>query len=243
MIVLGLDFETSGLNPDVDRILEVGAILWNTADGGFPMSFVSEFCYDDSMNEAEFSKEALEANSLKMEYVKTYGKPFASIFKFLGDEAHAVVAHNGSKFDYFFYKAECKRAGLVPWNKVWIDTITDVHYPEKMTTRKLTHLAAEHNFLNPFPHRAVMDVLTMLKIFQQYDPEIALEYAKQPVVVVQAMVSFDDKQKAKDRNYRWDADKKRWVKEIKLPELAKEKADAGFPIRELRQIEMDWSTA
>ncbi|MCB0349423.1 MAG: hypothetical protein KDD37_11355, partial [Bdellovibrionales bacterium] len=31
MLVLGLDLETSGLNPKTDKIIEIGVVLWCTA--------------------------------------------------------------------------------------------------------------------------------------------------------------------------------------------------------------------
>ena len=31
MILLSLDFETTGLDPANDRVIEVGAVLWSTA--------------------------------------------------------------------------------------------------------------------------------------------------------------------------------------------------------------------
>ena len=87
--------------------------------------------------------------------------------------------------------------------------------PPAITTRKLTHLAAEHGFLNPFPHRAVSDVLTMLKVLSHYDIAPVLESARQPSFTVKACVSYDDREKAKARGYRWDAARKIWTKIVK----------------------------
>jgi len=241
MIVMGLDFETSGLSAETDRVLEVGAILWDTSNGGFPLSFISEYCYEDSMKIEEFSREALNQNQINLEVMKKYGKPFKKIFKDLGKDAQAFVAHNGTTFDYLFYKAECKRAGIEPSKKVWIDTSCDLPYHERITTRKLTHLAAEHEFLNPFPHRAIFDVMTMLRIFQRYDPQIAYELAKQPTIVLQAMVSFDEKQKAKDRGYRWKDETKQWLKPFKLSQVLQEKTLANFQVREVEHILPEWA--
>lgn len=150
--------------------------------------------------------------------------------------AAAVVAHNGSGFDRPMFDAQLARMleaealrsqiAALPW----IDTCLDVPFPEAITTRKLVHLAAEHGFLNPFAHRAVFDVLTMLRVMAAYPIEPILESAKQPLVTCIAQVSYDDREKAKARGYRWRGQSKLWVKHLKAHRLEEEKAQAGFPI-------------
>lgn len=235
MTILGLDFETTGLNPEVDRVIEIGAVLWSTGNGGFPISMYSFFCYDKDF--PEIHPEAAEANGLDNGFLKEYGKPFKKNMARIEGDFQAVVAHNGMNFDRLFYVAECKRAGIETWEMPWIDTAMDVKYPESITTRKLTYLAAEHGFLNPFAHRAVFDVLTMLIILQKYDVQAALEYSQQPLVILQALVSYDDRQKAKDTGYRWNPDEKRWLKTLRLPDVPEERKKAketGFDIREIQ---------
>jgi DNA polymerase III subunit epsilon len=234
MTVCGMDFETTGLDSKKDRIVEVGAVIWSTTKG-FPITLYSFFCYADDF--PLIHPQAAEAHGLEASFLKEYGIPFAEGISRIEDDFTAIVAHNGTNFDKLFYKNECERAGIKPWEQPWIDTSMDLPYPERITTRKLIHLAAEYGFLNPFAHRAVFDVLTMLQIFQKFDAEAALEYSQQPLVTLQALVSYDDRELAKSTGYRWKAEDKQWIKTVRFPDVEKEKVkakEANFKIRELQ---------
>ncbi len=101
-----------------------------------------------------------------------------------------------------------------------IDTMIDLPFDEKIHgSKKLTHLAATHGFLNPFPHRAVFDVLTMLKMASYYDLKTILARNASPTVTVVARVSFDDKDKAKALGFHWEATSKTWEKRYKEIDL------------------------
>ncbi len=233
MLVIGIDFETSGLNAETDRVIEIGAVLWDT-DTGMPLQIMSEFCLDEGTPNP-LPPEIEQITGITYEMLKSYARETTvHCFCVLADlitSAEAIIAHNGAIFDRGFYLAETKRLGLPPIERVWIDTAMDIKYPAHITTRKLMHLAAEHGFLNPFSHRAVFDVLTMLRVFQNYDAEAALEYAKQPMITVQSLVSFDDKDKAKERGYRWKPETKQWLKNMRTSDFEIEKQEAGFNIR------------
>jgi DNA polymerase-3 subunit epsilon len=138
------------------------------------------------------------------------------------------MAHNGTTFDKPFCVAAYSRVGRVIPNKPWLDTRTDIKYPEHITTRNLRHLASEHSFLNPFAHRAVFDVLTMLKVASHYDIQAIVSRASEPTVYVQALVSFDDRDKAKARGYLWCGPKRIWWRGFKQSEYAAEKGSCGF---------------
>lgn len=104
----------------------------------------------------------------------------------------------------------------------WIDTTEDVPYPLEVKTRKLTHLAAEHGFVNPFPHRAVTDVLTTLRILSFYSTEEVERYAKAESKTLVANFERDDpefevkKDAVKRNGYRWTgAPEYQWKKSIK----------------------------
>ena len=133
-------------------------------------------------------------------------------------------------FDKPILDNEFKRIGTQPPTQTWIDTRVDVPYPDNIKTRKLTYLAAEHGFANPFQHRALFDVLTMLKIMGLYNMEDILFFAKQETVRVIAHVSFQQKQLAKDRGYHWDGEAKIWFLDMKKSKSLKEENEAGFPV-------------
>jgi DNA polymerase-3 subunit epsilon len=130
------------------------------------------------------------------------------------NKAEFVLAHN-APFDKGFVSQLYAKNGLKMPERVWVDSSVDVPYPEHIQTRKLTHLAAEHKFVNPFAHRAVTDVLTMLQVCSQYSWSELIESAKQPNITIRAMVTFNDKEKAKSTGYRWDGENKVWLKNIK----------------------------
>jgi hypothetical protein len=129
------------------------------------------------------------------------------------------------------YRLECPHLQRLPW----IDTLTDIPYPAEISTRKLSYLAADHGFINPFQHRALFDVLTMLNVLSRYELGAILEFQQIPWVTIQANVSYDDRMLAKEARFFWQAigDKKypnKWVKRIKKNVFEEEKASYRFPI-------------
>ena len=234
MIICGVDFETTGLIPEKHGVNEVGAVLWD-AESKSPLR-VEGFIVDPG--DVEWDDEAIAVSGITKELVAKHGiesEDALSRVLYMMERADAVCAHNGTVFDRPMFEAWCKRAGAKPHDKLWIDTCTDIEFPAEISTRKLTYLAAEHWMLNFFGHRAVFDVMTMLQVLSRYDIERVIYLAKQPSVTVIACVSYDDRQLAKDRGYRWQpAPKKTWEKNIKECFLEQEKAEAGFKVLVLR---------
>jgi len=149
--------------------------------------------------------------------------------------AHAICTHNGNVFDRFFYEAWCNRFGYTEYRdqgKVWIDTKVDVPFPDpKWHNIKLKYLAAEHGILHRHAHGALPDAEVMLEILDKYNLNTVLSSASSPTVIVQALVSFADKDKAKDQGYYWRPTERQWVKAIKASKVQDEMATVGFPIK------------
>ena len=114
----------------------------------------------------------------------------------------------------------------------WIDTRFDIPYPKQMFIRNAEYVEAQHSLVNPFPHRAVFDVMTMLQLLAKYDIQEVAARSKSPTILVKAQVSKDDREKAKQRGYRWEKETTSWVKHIKEIDLETERADAGFQVDE-----------
>jgi DNA polymerase III subunit epsilon len=228
MKILGLDFETTGLSWKEDRIIEVGAVLYDW-DTETPLCLLSQLVDPKRPIPEEISKLTGITDALIASYAKPENDVLDSLLCLMG-QADYVMAHNGSEFDKLFFDALMARLrpGTTTYDKPWLDTRYDIVFPESITTRNLRFLAAEHGFLNPFAHRAVFDVLTMLRVARQYPLESIIARAKEPNVCVQAIVSFDDKEKAKARGYYWFGPKKLWWRSMKVSDYEVEKTTCGF---------------
>lgn len=230
MLVLGMDLETTGLSFEKDRITELGAVLWDT-DKSKPMRMYSAFINHPAR--PKISQEIEDLTGINEEDLAIYGIEFEAAYKYfltMANQADYIVAHNGSMFDKPMLEAHCTGFNLAMPENAWLDTSKDVPYPESMTTRRLSYLATEHNFLNPFPHRAVFDVLTMLKILGHYSIEDVISYSKMKDVTLRALVTFHQKELAKESGYRWHAEEKVWIKTVKEDKVEAEIKKAKFQV-------------
>lgn len=243
MLILGLDFETTGFEHEKDdRITEVGAVLWDTEQRN-PVRILSELVMYDPEGIPPLSEEVMRVTGLNHEIINEHGLGMTQILNYKGFQsmltsAEYLVAHN-APFDRAFLEKELNlvNESWKPQMKhfKWIDTRTDLPREAylKGKSTALGYLAADHGFINPFPHRAVTDVLTMLKLMSLYDFDEIVKRSEAPTVTVVAQVSFEQKDKAKNAGFHWN--KPHWqmnVKECDLQELA-EKWD--FPVKELVQ--------
>jgi DNA polymerase-3 subunit epsilon len=249
MLITGLDFEATSVDPETARILEVGAVLYDT-DSRSPVEVISNLVHGGDYPEA-LDPEVTSVTGITEDQLLKYGVDPCYTFDNLTDlmqKSDAVMAHNGNAYDHPLWLAEVRRQGearvsrnwdvrdgvTVP-DLLWIDTTIDLPFPKGLSPyRKLTHLAADHDFLNPFKHRAVFDVLTMIKIFECYPLEEVLALARQPMIQLQAFVSYEEKDKAKGVGYRWFKYSKRWIKSFKQGKLEAEQQlaqETGFPVQ------------
>jgi len=244
MLLLGVDFETTGLDVEKDLIIEVGAVLWDTTRE-VPIKFISGFVKHPGLT--EIKPEITELTGIDFDLIDDHVKDcFQSALEdFCGmtSEAHYLVAHNARGFDKPMLESHMKRhvengfIGFPDYSKFkWIDTRTDVPYPKSITTRNLKYLLAEHGIINPFSHRALTDALCMMTLLAKYDINEVIKISQTPNLKVRAMVSYDDRQKAKDRSYHWDQKSSAWFKLIKKTSLEEEEKLCSFQIKVIEEI-------
>lgn len=241
MLLLGVDFETTGLDVEKDFIVEVGAVVWCTTREA-PIEFISGFINYHELK--EIKPEITELNGIDFDLIDDYGCGLGadiSPFKRIADLSQKVqyfVAHNARGFDRPMYLRHLQKLNEydgLPLPR-WIDTRTDVPYPKNITTRNLKFLLAEHGMLNPFPHRALTDALCMMTMLADYDINEVVRVSQTPNLKIKAIVSFDHRQLAKDRSFHWDQKNAHWAKLIKKTDLEAEEKLCTFPIKVLEEI-------
>ena len=235
MNILALDFETTGLDPEYDKIIEVGAIVYNTQHKHIIHTFSDLVVVDKELPDVVALKTNINTYVLMMHGVPL--KESLTKLKELIDtyKIEYFMGHNGRSFDSKFLEKACLEHDIYGLNLPWIDTRFDIEYPDAIETRRLDYLAAEHGFINPFPHRALFDCMTMIKILERYDFVEVLDNSKIKDVVVEAVVSFANKDQAKEAKYMWQncGDKvfpKKWVKQIKANKLGHERSKRKFEV-------------
>lgn len=231
MKILGLDLESTGLSVTEDCVIEVGLALWDV-ERKQPVRLAGFLVKPDVQIPDDHWAEAEKHHHISRQMVEENGvTPSVALAQIalLAGKAEAVVAFNGTTFDRPMYENWCARAGVSPACNLWIDTRLD---PPEPVIGKLIHLAAERGFVNPFPHRALFDVMTMLRILSDYDIPDVLRRARVPNLVVAAKnLPFERKDEARDRGYYWEpAPIKQWRRAIKACDLAAEKACAPFQV-------------
>jgi len=227
MILFAFDLETTGLDFVKDRPIEVGAILYSTTQ---------KKCLESQgflvKTDVAITEEITKLTGITSAAVNKFGYESLDALYVVSDmlrSADAVIGHNAVRFDKKMLQAWWNREQFDNYpEKLWIDTYTDLPDTE---VGKLTLMAANAGFLNLFPHSALADCQTVLKLVESYDIEKVVERAKSPNVVVQAMVTYDTNALAKKERFRWYPEKKQWWKLCKEIDLEKFTEGLQFDVR------------
>lgn len=247
MIFMGVDIETTGLDPQKDCITEIGIVVMKKGQTK-PLHMETFLVYEPCLKEAQVTEEITELTGITYNMLLMHGiDQEETSFRLKGAiEEYKVthlVMHNGRNFDLPFIKAFSQRHDVqcFPEDFPLIDTREDLHEDlyAKARTEKLSYLAAHSGFLNPFPHSALFDVMTMMQLFFNDDVDSIVSRLKIPWIYVAASVDYNNRQLAKDRKYRWQeigdlVFPRKWVKRIKQDMLQKEQQQAPFEVQVLQ---------
>ena len=153
------DLETTGLNPETNEIIEIGAL--KVRDGKIVDRFMEFIC-----PECDIPELAQEITGITNEMVcdSRCNKDVVTDFiKFCEDDI--LIGHN-VKFDYSFMKASAVKLGL-SFEKKGIDTLKIARKVHKdLESKSLASLCDYYNIVNPAAHRAYYDALSTAKLYQ-----------------------------------------------------------------------------
>lgn len=217
---LGLivDVETTGINPEHDRIIELGVLEFAVIAGETPkitrmMSYLAD-------PEAPLSQEIIDLTGLTDALLKGQSLPLTYLRALFG-KASILVAHNAA-----FDRAFVERAGLVDGDgPPWACTLRHINWRKHgyQGSHALTYLAADHGFINPFPHRALFDCATTFKLMAPHFAELLQRSLEREYLVSAEHSPFETKDALKARGYRWDGERRVWCKLVAESELQDER--------------------
>jgi DNA polymerase III subunit epsilon len=227
MYLLGIDLETTGIDPSSSDIIEVGYLVWDTKSA-CPITLGSELVKIETPLPAEVKT----LTGISEKHLSSFGISLKRAIGSLADLAKGcdfLVGHNAINFDRKFLAKACKEFKIEFPAKYWIDSMIDIPYPASIKTRKLDYLAVEHKVPIVNSHRAAFDILVTMQILEKYNWETIAERAKTGFIKLIADVSYEDRTKASSRGFKWDADAKVWFMTIRAYDAKNLNFD--FPIK------------
>lgn len=211
-----LDTETTGTNQSRDKIIELGIVFVEVCPASGQAYRVTHV-----FNELEDPGMPIPEESTRIHHITdemVAGKRINDAeVEALISKVTLVVAHNAGfdrvfveeRFPIFATKAWACSFKQIPWSE------------EGISSGKLEFLAYNCGF-HFTGHRASTDCHALLEVLQNPLPtsgnlamQTLLQRARLAEIKVSALGSpFDSKDVLKDRNYRWNANKKVWAKDI-----------------------------
>jgi len=224
-MVVFLDVETTGLNAEVDRVIQIciRPALVNRNTFGFSAIAKSKTYYNDPG--FPLSEEIKSLTNISDEDVSGESIDWNWVHSTL-NRADFVVCHNAS-FDRGFIEKELNRASLKNTESVWACSMNQVFWRGFCRpSRALEVLCAWTGFWYD-SHQAANDVDAMIHVLRKNNKiQELVETASSPDYRVFAMGSPRDKNsELKKRRYRWDPNVTCWWKAFNNPEAASEEIE------------------
>ncbi len=213
-----LDLETTGLNPEVDRIIEIGLIEFGVGESGKPEILNMYGGLEDP--EQPITPELQKLTGLNDGMLKGQKIDWEFVRKIL-ERSALVVAHN-AQFDRSFMQRRSEYSGLDPH---WACSQKHIDWETKgFRTRALNYLAADHGFVNPFAHRALFDCATTYRLIEPYFTELVQRSYYREWRILATHAPFETKDILRNNRYRWDNQRRVWFKDVLEDHLETERS-------------------
>ena len=223
IILAIIDTETTGLVASKEKLTEL-AIVYYSCKYKNPIKYFSVLINEP--NRKPIRKYIVNLGGISDDMLNDYGvvpndKLFNKIDALI-NKADYCVAHN-SHFDKGMIEEFYKRYNKQIPTKKWICTQRHIDYPKHIKKgRDLISLAAYHKFLNPFPHRALPDCQTVIKILQHYDTSLIVKNNNDSIYKVIVKIDYEEedlREQIKSYDFRWNKDLKSWIQKKRKDEI------------------------
>ena len=224
-VFMGIDLETTGLDPKTDKIIEVGVSVWKMDTGCKSVPILS---FSNIIDPHQKIPEAITALTGLSSYdCERYG--VNSLQEAMGPVEALLcmvdyfVAHN-AKFEREFL-AHNGYLGLIS-QRHWIDTKTDIPYPQGKGDGSLSEILMNHGIFNPMPHRALPDAFGMMQLLAKYPVADVVKISVIPKWTLICRSPYDPsggvQSFLKGLGFYWDGSQKRWHKPCRKNKVCEE---------------------
>lgn len=206
--LLILDTETTGLDPERDHCIEVGAVLFHVSSRAV-LSQLSLLLPCQS-NAAE-AINGIDAAVSRLEQPWQAGLLY---FQELVASADVIVAHNAA-----FDRAWFGRGPLPAIDKPWLCSMDDLRWPSERrlkATPSVRDLALAYGIPVWAAHRALTDCIYLAQVFERCEDLNSLLLAGlEPRRLYRAELPYDQRHRAREAGFRWnDPVAKAWSRRL-----------------------------
>jgi DNA polymerase-3 subunit epsilon len=207
--LLLIDCETTGTDPSKDELCEIGAILFSVE-------------YKAVIQQLSFllpvkANPAKKINGIPVGLTNSTllsgNEAMLAALSWMAYQADACVAHNAD-FDRQWVPS-------LLLERPWICTCHGISWPNLRPSPSLATLALAYGVPVWAAHRALTDCIYLAQVFER-DPELEahIEEGLLPQVLVNACVSFDEKDLAKEAGFRWMPEIRQWQRKCNERQIA-----------------------
>lgn len=215
--VLILDLETTGTDPEKNKVREIGMILYSVEH------LTWEYTSSIVLQVPEYGAEEIHKIPKGIEGID----PAAAWLTFQGVamEADHILCHNVEFDKSFVMKAlnydESSISGIG-----WICTCYDLQWPSQVREGDgLVSLALSHGLAVMASHRAIDDCMLIARLLthvgQHGDLQAHLARGLRPKGKFWAVTSYQEKDLARNAGFKWNPDARQWQRTMAIEDIGK----------------------